>query len=527
MLETLQNEENGGILTEKGFGLLYVMFKNLFSKPRSLRTTLAQRNALVLLLALLLLDVIVYQAVTYRMVTDLDNRLHTQGIQLENATRQWVPTGTSADFAFFNQLVRVDRISEFTTNSLSIKIFDKQTRRILALSLFLNQVLVPFNQSAFVAALHGQHVFNILEDSAGNEVHTLTFPLYDKLQQLVAIAQVSQSLQMVRQVQALLVGVLGIGGLIAVIMAYAVSFLLTNYELHPLSTLINTMHRSSAQRLQTRLSPQKSDTIEIQKLTEAFNSMMDRIEASFDLQRSFVTNVSHELRTPLTALQGHIDVLLLDPNLDGIRPDLYQINAELRRLSRMVANLLTTARVDAGMLPQPFANGIRYVELDLLLVEVARQAHFLNQQEKIEIGHFEQICVPGDTDMLKQVLLNLVDNAITYTPLTGRVTLSLTRSTKPPEQLQTEAGSNQGEWAILSVCDTGPGIHPEDLPHIFERHYRARHAEGLSTHGIGLGLSIAHLIVEAHHGYVNVESELGKGTCFHVWLAAVRETTSS
>jgi signal transduction histidine kinase len=323
------------------------------------------------------------------------------------------------------------------------------------------------------------------------------------------------------------VDVLGIGGLIAVIIAYAVSFLLTNRELHPLSTLINTMHRLSAQRLQTRLPPQKPDTIEIQRLTEAFNSMLDRLEAGFDSQRNFVTNVSHELRTPLTAVQGHIDVLLLDPHLDGIRPDLQQINAELRRLSRMVANLLTTARVDAGVLPQPFANGIQYVELDLLLVEVARQAHFLNQQEKIEIGHLEQISVPGDVDMLKQVLLNLIDNAITYTPLTGRVTLSLTRSNNHPAQLQTDAGSNAGEWAMLSVCDTGPGIHPEDLPHIFERHYRARYAEGLSTHGLGLGLSIARLIVEAHHGYIDVESELGKGTCFYVWLSTTQETTTT
>src|SRR5437764_4654219 len=131
MSETLQNEENGAILSEKGFGLLYVMFKNLFSKPKSLRARLAQRNTLVLLFALLLLDVLVYQAVTYIMVTDLDNRLHTQGTQLENATRQQALTGISANLTFFNQLVRDNRINEFTTNSLSIKIFDKNTGRII------------------------------------------------------------------------------------------------------------------------------------------------------------------------------------------------------------------------------------------------------------------------------------------------------------------------------------------------------------------------------------------------------------
>jgi signal transduction histidine kinase len=267
-------------------------------------------------------------------------------------------------------------------------------------------------------------------------------------------------------------------------------------------------------------------TTEIILLTEAFNQMLDRLEASFALQRAFVTEVSHELRTPLTALQGQMDVLLLDPELkDEMHQDLQQASAELRRLSRLVANLLTTARAEAGMLPQPFLHGTQFVELDLLLVEVARQTRFLDRQSRLELGQLEQMNVPGDADQLKQLLLNLVDNALTYTPPTGQVILELTHSNSAPYPIQQETENGQKEWAVLSVCDTGPGIDPEDLPHIFERYYRARYTRPGSKPGSGLGLSIARLIAVAHDGSITVESELGKGTCFRVWLPTARETT--
>jgi two-component system, OmpR family, sensor kinase len=139
-----------------------------------------------------------------------------------------------------------------------------------------------------------------------------------------------------------------------------------------------------------RFHPQRLTT-EVILLTEAFNQMLDRLEASFALQRTFVTDVSHNLRTSLTSLQGQMDVLLLDPELkDDVRPDLQRVNAELRRLSRLVANLLTTARAEVGRLPQPFRHGIQFIELDLLLVEVAHQARFLNQQSRLQIGQLEQ-----------------------------------------------------------------------------------------------------------------------------------------
>ncbi len=550
--ETARNEEDGAIPTEQSFRLFSTMFKTMFSKPRSLRSKLALWNALMLLLAVLLLGGIVYLLVTYRMVTDLDAQLRAQSTKLENAAHQWKSTGSPADLPFFQQLARSTPVNEYTTNSLSIKIFDKQNAHILALSPFLNQILVPISHADFQAALQGKQTLASLKNVNGDEVHTFTFPLYDKVQQLVAIVQVSQSMVVVRQVQTILLVILGFGGLFAAIIAYIVGFFLTNYELRPLSRLIYTMHRLSVQHLHTRFHP-RIVTAEVIMLAEAFNTMVDRLEESFALQRNFVADVSHELRTPLTAMQGHIDVLLLDAELDGAREDLQQISAELRRLSRLVSNLLTSARANAGMLPQPFANGIQYVELDALLIDVARQVRFLHRQSKLEIGRLEQVRVPGDADMLKQLLLNLVDNALKYTAPTGEVRLELIRASdaehesahrtpgqfalpsfslekpanEPPPSLAQEEQSTTGNWAVLVICDNGPGIAQEDLPHIFERLYRAEQGRARSRQGAGLGLSIAQLIAQAHDGDIEVKSELGTGTCFRVWLPTSMDTTAT
>ncbi len=518
MSEALSSEGNGAVQTEQGCRLPFPRFRTHLDKPRSLRRKLARWNALVLLLTLALLEVIIYLAVTSTLIHDVDQRLRTQASSLEAMTRSRTLSGQPSDIVFFQQLVSGPSVNEFTANPLYIKVFDAHTGRLLAVSPYLNQVLLPFNRSDFETALHGQQILSELQDVRGNQVRALTLPLYDKTQRLVAVAQIIQSLQVVQQVRVILLIVLGGGGPLAALAAYGLSFLLISRELRPLSRLITTMHRLSEQHLEIRFSPQRLTT-EIILLTEAFNQMLDRLEASFALQRAFVAGISHELRTPLTALQGQLDVLLLDPELkDETRQDLQQASTELRRLSRLVANLLTAARAEAGMLPQPFQHGIQFVELDLLLVEVAHQARFLKRQSRLELGQLEQISVPGDADQLKQLLLNLVDNALTYTQPGGQVILELTRTGNAPYPIQQERERGQKEWAVLSVCDTGPGIDPEDLPHIFERYYRGRHAKAVGRHGAGLGLTIARLIAEAHGGSIIVESELGQGTCFRVWL---------
>jgi signal transduction histidine kinase len=178
--------------------------------------------------------------------------------------------------------------------------------------------------------------------------------------------------------------------------------------------------------------------------------------------------------------------------------ELLAIARECERMGRLVTDLLALARADAG---QVLAR--RPLMLDTLLVDVYQQARYQAPQVKLTIGDLEQVEMLGDADRLKQLLLNLVDNACRYTPAGGTVTLGLVE---------------RDGLASLLVSDTGSGIPPEDLPHIFERFYRADHARNREIGGTGLGLAISQVIAEAHGGRIEVESEVGVGSTFTVHL---------
>jgi signal transduction histidine kinase len=239
--------------------------------------------------------------------------------------------------------------------------------------------------------------------------------------------------------------------------------------------------------------------------------MLERLERIFRAQQRFVADVSHELRTPLTTIRGNIDLLR---RMGGADPaSLNAIEDETNRMVRLVGDLLMLARADAGHLPIAHEP----VEIDVVMIEVAQQARVL-AGERLDIDvecppseHTEPLIVLGDSDRLRQLLLNLADNAIKHTTDGGKVSLCLIQ--------------NNG-WVRVTVSDDGVGIPPEDLPHIFGRFYRAEKSRWRKPSpnqespgiGAGLGLSIARWIAQAHNGRIEVQSELGKGSAFHVWL---------
>lgn len=211
-------------------------------------------------------------------------------------------------------------------------------------------------------------------------------------------------------------------------------------------------------------------------------------------------DVSHELRTPLTVIKGNVGLMRKLGEMDD--KSLSSIENEVDRLTRLVGDLLLINQAESGKLPLTIAP----VELDTVLLEVFQQMRMLaGDRMQLRISEIDQVLVFGDRDRLKQVLLNLVGNAVQYTPAGGQVTLALRKV---------------GERAQVIVSDSGPGIPAQDLPHIFERFYRGEKSRkrANSLGGFGLGLSIAYWIVHNHGGTIDVTSQEGKGTTFSVLL---------
>ncbi|MFN2153082.1 MAG: sensor histidine kinase [Anaerolineales bacterium] len=317
----------------------------------------------------------------------------------------------------------------------------------------------------------------------------------------IGTLQVATSLAIVDATQQTFLKILVIGTTIAVtIAATGVSFV-TYRSLAPLESVTQTaLQITRADDLSRRIPYQGPTDDEIGQLISAFNQTLSRLENLFYTQRRFVADVGHELRTPLTVIKGNITLMRKIGCSD--EESLSSIDEEVDRLTRMVGDLLLLAQAESGKLTLV----TQLVELDTLLLEVMQQSRVLAQGKvDLRLGEIDQVLVCGDRDRLKQVLINLISNAIKYTPQGGEVVMGV--------------GKNNDQ-AYITVQDNGPGISTEELPHIFERFYRIEKSRTRSADGkgFGLGLSIAYWIVKHHDGEITVESEEGKGTRFCVWL---------
>jgi len=265
---------------------------------------------------------------------------------------------------------------------------------------------------------------------------------------------------------------------------------------------------------------------ELTTLAAAFNQMLANLEALYQQQQRFVADASHELRAPITSIRCNLDLLAKAPDLpaEEAQAALADAQTEANRMGRLVGDLLTLARSDSARQSQQsqdvtIANGYKkngeekqLVDLDSLLLEVFRQYHPALENGNIELRqqgpglllqHITPARVHGDADQLKQVLVALLDNALKYTPYEGSISLSLT---------------TDEHYAIVKVIDTGIGISPDDLPHIFERFYRADRARSRNRGGSGLGLAIVQSIVLEYQGTIEAESAPGKGSTFTMRL---------
>ena len=300
-----------------------------------------------------------------------------------------------------------------------------------------------------------------------------------------------------RQWLLLLVSALPVAALIAV----AGGSVLVKRALSPVDKIAASSERISSQNLSERLPvPRTGD--ELERLSVALNHMIERLDEAFQYSRRFVADASHELRTPLTVLRGEIESFVEEPQLSAEwRERLGSALEEVERLANIVEGLFAISRLDAG---EAQAEWVRF-DLAQLAAGTADQMFLLAEDKKIGLACTapKGVWVEGDRARLKQVVVNLLDNAIKYTADGGEIAMTV--------------GTIDSK-AFLEVTDNGIGIPPEALPRIFDRFFRVDKARSRDLGGAGLGLSIVKSICAAHHGRVEASSTPGQGSRFRVEL---------
>jgi heavy metal sensor kinase len=294
---------------------------------------------------------------------------------------------------------------------------------------------------------------------------------------------------------------------IALLLASFGGYFLARKSLSPIAAMVFEARGMGAANLHRRLSV-ANERDELGQLAKTFNQVLERLEASFEQQRRFMADASHELRTPVAILQGEAEVTLSQPERSPgeYRETVAILREESQRLAHIIDDLFTLARADAGQYPLT----LRDAYLDELASEALVRARSLALSKSIVLQPAieENLPIQADEALLGRMLLNLLDNAIKYSPSGSTVTLSCRRD---------------GNRYLLSVSDNGPGIPVELQPRIFERFFRADKARSRSegeTGGAGLGLSIARWIVEAHKGHLELIRSDAGGSTFTATLPA-------
>lgn len=381
----------------------------------------------------------------------------------------------------------------------------------------LGNMVVPKYRSALQQIRQGKpHLYNTRDQN------NIPFLVYSKPivvnDFVIGAVQIVQPIDSVENTLNQVSRYLILGTALSLVLAAIVGAIIAHRALAPIGSITDTASGITrtgdlGQRLQI-----SDGSSEVGQLAGTFNDMLNRIQKLFDTQERLIADVSHELRTPLTTMQGNVELLqrmfavengttALQNSTKGelLRETLSEVEQETNRMSKMINDLLLLAQADSGALQLQWTP----VEMDTLLLEIYRQTKRVADLRKgpgaldVRLGHEDQALVWGDRDRLRQLLLNLTDNAVKYTPEGGTITLSLT---------------NEEGWVRIAIRDTGIGIHPDNQAQIFDRFYRTDKARSRELGGSGLGLSIVQWIAQAHNGRITVESEPLQGSTFTLCL---------
>jgi heavy metal sensor kinase len=357
---------------------------------------------------------------------------------------------------------------------------------------------LPLSAQAQRNAAAGLPTLETVADIAAYPVRLLTMPVMEG-GRVIHVIQVGMSLESLYVTRSrfllIMAGVLPLG----LLFAGGGGWLLARRALAPVDRMTQAARRISAQHLAERLEESGAGD-KLDRLASTLNAMLGRLDDAFQQIRQFSADASHELQTPVTILKGELEVALRAPrSAAAYQRHLQSALEEVDRIAMLVDGLLLLARADTGVLrlaQQP-------VDLAQLVQEVYEQTRGLaaTRQVSLALGALAPVTILGDYERLRQLLLNLVDNGLKYTPAGGRVTLSV---------------QEEGGKICLRVADTGIGLDPAEQPQVFQRFYRTPAARAQARQGAGLGLCIVQSIAAAHGGNVHIDSTPGQGSTFTV-----------
>jgi two-component system, OmpR family, sensor kinase len=464
----------------------------------SIRTRLTIWYSAILVLGFLLFGAGVYLSVSVTLVNQVDASLEESA----NSIVDQIKVVMNGD----GRVIGLPQFDVFRASAVYVEAIDTKgnirakSTNVGSFDLHLDPATYTVMSTKLVTDM--KPVFNNVQHVGAPPLRVYTYPLVvAATNDLAGYLQLAESLESIENAKhGLLLTLLSIGTLAVVVSAIA-GAAMARRALKPVTEITSTaLEIYRTDDLDRRVDVVTND--EVGRLASAFNEMLDRLTRLFRAQQRFVADVSHEMRTPLTVIRGNVDLLRMgcadEESLDAI-------TSESERMTRMVSNLLLLSQADAGVLPMH----MEPLDLAPMIANIVRSGSIMaDGRVEVSSSISGELLVQGDADRLKQVLLNLVDNAIQHTPEGSRVTI--------------EGASLDGDAVRLTVQDTGTGIPPEDLPHVFERFYRVDKSRSRAHGGAGLGLAIVKSIVEVHGGRIEAQSTVGVGTSFIVTLPAYR-----
>jgi heavy metal sensor kinase len=472
---------------------------------QSLRFKLTLWYVFILGILLIAFSSFLYLTLSKSLYRDVDNKL--------KALAEFIATESASPLSKFG-FGNIDQTLETSMNlkpvGKFIQVLD-ESGRIGRKSDNLKDVQLPISLNALKNASMGLVTFETNRSLGDTPLRIVTLPVTEKNQSM-RIVQVASSLEDVEDALNTLFLILVITVPSALILASLGGQFLAYKALKPVDQITQTARMITSQNLNQRISPPKV-TDEISRLIETFNEMISRLDQSFRQIKQFSSDASHQLKTPLTILRGEVEVALRKERGPAEYQKVLKSNLEeVHRMAQIVEDLLMLSRADNGEIQL----SLKEIDLAEILNEMVPQARFLAQPQNLLLQAFlpeEKITILGDSLRIRELLLNLIENAVKYSEDGGQVTIHLSKQNSAASGERKENG-----FAEIRVTDTGIGIAKEDQERIFDRFFRVDKARSREQGGSGLGLSICKWIVEAHQGKITVESYLEKGSSFIVLL---------